>query len=237
VPKSMLDFGSGPGTAVWAACSVWTGQIKRVLAVEPSSGMTDAAKKMLEGLPVRWQRYLFEGNTENLKYDLVTASYVLSELASSKARRQVVRALWKSVEPGGLLVLVDAGTPLAFRYLKELRAMLLQDSKNEEATKTAQGKPVLVAPCPHSHACPMGANSWCHFVQRVERTPLQLAAKPNSSQSFEDEKFTYFVFQKEPLNQPMPDTVGEYYDEENPIFQKGWSRMVRHPLKRGGRIR
>lgn len=232
----MMDFGSGPGTAVWAACSVWTGQMKRILAVEPSSGMTDVAKKMLEGLPVRWQRYLFENRTEHLRFDVVTASYVLSELSSNKARRQVVRSLWKTVEPGGFLVLVDAGTPLAFRQLRDLRSMLLQDSKNEEAILAAQGKPIMIAPCPHSNACPMGANSWCHFVQRVERTPLQLAAKPNSSQSFEDEKFSYFVFQKEPIGTPLIDNVGEFYDEENPIYQNGWSRMVRHPLKRGGRI-
>lgn len=201
--------------------------------------MTDAAQKMLEGLPVRWQRYLFEqqhAERDNLRYDIVTCSYVLSELASNKARRQIVRSLWKLVEPGGMLVMVDAGTPLAFRQLRDLRSMLLQDAKNDEALQIAHGKPVLVAPCPHSDACPMGANSWCHFVQRVERTPLQLAAKPNSTQSFEDEKFTYFAFQKEPMNSPMPDNVGDFYDEENPIFQKGWSRMIRHPLKRGGRI-
>jgi len=140
------------------------------------------------------------------------------------------------VEPGGVLVMVDAGTPLAFRYLRDLRSMLLQDAKTEEAIQVAQGKPVLVAPCSHSEACPMGSNSWCHFVQRVERTSLQLAAKPNSSQSFEDEKFTYFIFQKEPLDAPMPDNVGEYYDEDNPIFQKDWSRMVRHPMKKGGHV-
>ncbi len=189
-PKSMLDFGSGPGTAVWSACSVWPNDIKRILAVEPSSGMYDLAQKVLEGLPVRWQRYLFQTPepipnqqtvthpSEELRFDLVVCSYVLSELSSNKVRRQAVRALWKTVEPGGVLVMVDAGTPLVFRQLRDLRTMLLRDAENEEAVHVAQGKPILIAPCAHSDECPMGANSWCHFVQRVERTPLQLASKP-----------------------------------------------------------
>jgi len=39
-PRSMLDFGAGPGTAVWAAREVWDGQPGDVLAVEASPAMS-----------------------------------------------------------------------------------------------------------------------------------------------------------------------------------------------------
>ncbi len=36
----------------------------------------------------------------------------------------------------------------------------------------------VVAPCPHDGACPMdGTTSWCHFLQRFERTHLQRMTK------------------------------------------------------------
>ncbi|KAK9817094.1 hypothetical protein WJX72_009470 [[Myrmecia] bisecta] len=38
-PRRMLDFGAGPGTAIWAAQEVWGGKLREVLAVEPSNQM------------------------------------------------------------------------------------------------------------------------------------------------------------------------------------------------------
>ena len=36
----------------------------------------------------------------------------------------------------------------------------------------------MVAPCPHDGVCPMqGTRSWCHFVQRFERSSLQRVTK------------------------------------------------------------
>ena len=36
----------------------------------------------------------------------------------------------------------------------------------------------MVAPCAHDGACPMlGLRSWCHFVQRFERSSLQRITK------------------------------------------------------------
>ena len=36
----------------------------------------------------------------------------------------------------------------------------------------------VVAPCPHDGVCPMqGTRSWCHFVQRFERSSLQRVTK------------------------------------------------------------
>ncbi|KAK9909499.1 hypothetical protein WJX75_003202 [Coccomyxa subellipsoidea] len=47
-PQSMLDFGSGPGTAVWAAQEIWDGAVHDVLAVESSPAMAALGQRIQE---------------------------------------------------------------------------------------------------------------------------------------------------------------------------------------------
>ena len=53
------------------------------------------------------------------QYDLVTAAYVLSELASNAERQQVIQELWSSTK--GILVLVEPGTPSGYQYIIDAR--------------------------------------------------------------------------------------------------------------------
>ena len=55
------------------------------------------------------------------------------------------------------------------------RLQVLQGSVNPE---TGKREASVVAPCPHDGQCPMQATqSWCHFVQRFERSSLQRVTK------------------------------------------------------------
>eukprot|EP00850_Spirogloea_muscicola_P001164 SM000004S15034 [mRNA] locus=s4:907048:911727:+ [translate_table: standard] len=47
-PSSMVDFGSGPGTAIWAAMQAWPGQLRRVAIVESSAPMSQANATLLQ---------------------------------------------------------------------------------------------------------------------------------------------------------------------------------------------
>lgn len=47
-PRTMMDFGSGPGTAVWAARENFS-SLERFMAVEPSDGMISVSNTLLDG--------------------------------------------------------------------------------------------------------------------------------------------------------------------------------------------
>jgi ribosomal protein RSM22 (predicted rRNA methylase) len=157
-PESVLDYGSGPGTALMAARVVWPAMQKAV-AIEPSSEMESAAVKLMadtEGLTVERRRYLIKDVEK--QHELVIASYSLGEVQDPIERTEVVKLLWSLVaDDGGVLVLIEPGTPVGFKTINDARTLVLQRKAN------------LIAPCPHAHACPMPNTSWCHFKQRIRK--------------------------------------------------------------------
>lgn len=83
-------------------------------------------------------------HSENASYDMVTCSYVLAELNTDKSRRQLIRSLWKQVEPGGIMVLIEHGSPLSFRTLRQIRTMLIE--MDDDTRLTSNGAPKIIAP-------------------------------------------------------------------------------------------
>lgn len=222
-PKRMMDFGSGPGTTTWAASQMWP-SIRRFQLVEPSESMVAVSTKILDGFPVERRNFLHQGRPD--KFDLIVASYSLSELADDSSRRLHVLSIWEHLEPGGLLIIVEPGTPVGFKVVRQIRSALMElgESSSNEATK-----PTIVGPCPHAHRCPMSQTTWCHFVQRVERSATLRATK-SGTQNWENEKFSYMAISKGPLagELELPDT--------HPNKGLPWSRLIRQPLKRGGHV-
>lgn len=56
------------------------------------------------------------------KFDVVTATYALSEVPTDHDRERIVEQLWQRVAPGGLLVLVDSGNGWGFHCIQVCRA-------------------------------------------------------------------------------------------------------------------
>jgi ribosomal protein RSM22 (predicted rRNA methylase) len=222
-PQNMLDFGAGPGTAVWAAQQVWRQQPLDALAVEPAGAMSwlgseiqqrqldryDAAMQQGQGQGqqqfaggagaaaatagtqqpeeeegdedeeppappprLRWMYKLpprYRTASAVRQYDLVTAGYVLGELAGDVERRRLVADLWDRTADGGVLLLVEPGTPSGSGHVQKARAQLLEAAHQQaQQAQQVQGAHV-VAPCPHDGACPLESRpSWCHFVQRFQ---------------------------------------------------------------------
>ncbi|OVA06321.1 Cytochrome c oxidase assembly protein CtaG/Cox11 [Macleaya cordata] len=243
-PTRVLDFGSGTGSVMWAMREVWPRSLERINLVEPSKSMQRAGQSLLLGLkdlPLIKSYDNIQALTQNLdkserEHDLVMASYVLGEVPSLKDRITIVRQLWDLTRD--VLVLVEPGTPQGFSIISQMRSHILWMEKRKcrkshdssvEAPKdreTRKSGAFVVAPCAHDGACPLeSTGTYCHFVQRLERTTSQRAYKRSKGEplrGFEDEKFCFVVLRRGqrprqwPLDGMKFDTLKEQQAKRNP---------------------
>ena len=134
-PKSMFDFGSGPGTAIVAAQKHWSSSLNDIMAVEISQSMLEIAAEILKDHPdlptdrIKWRRFMAM-NPNRPKYNLVVASMVLSELPDDHLRQQSVQHLWQQTDD--ILVLIDRGNAEGFRILRNARDQLIETGASEK---------------------------------------------------------------------------------------------------------
>lgn len=206
-PSRVLDYGSGPGTVLWAMRELWPERVEHVNLIEPSQAMATACRTLLqevENLPlikVHPSLSIFSRGLRKATrlHDLVVSSYALGELVTPAERITAVRQLWALTSD--VLVLIEPGTPQGSSIVREMRAHILHMEKKKKLREEGAGGAFVVAPCPHDGQCPMDKTSnWCHFVQRLERTTSQRVSKrhskPTPLRAYEDEKFSFVVLRR-----------------------------------------
>ncbi len=177
-PRSLLDVGAGPGTATWAAASVWP-SLERATLLEREPAMIALGKQLGSPLPqATWMQRDLAAPWAPEPHDLVIASYVVGEAAGLTDR------LWAAA--AGLLVIVEPGTPAGFERVRAARAQLVAAGAR------------IAAPCPHDGVCPMAGGDWCHFAERVERSSAHRRAK-GGDLGHEDEKYSYVAAARVPV--------------------------------------
>jgi ribosomal protein RSM22 (predicted rRNA methylase) len=213
-PRTVLDLGSGPGSALWAAAECFPAA-EEFTAVERDPRMRAAAVRMASAAThpalraARWLAGDIAGALPAGESELVLCSYALNELAP-RTRTELVAQAWHRCR--GVLLLVEPGTMAGFANLMAARSQLL-----------AAGA-TLLAPCPHAEACPMQAGGdWCHFAARVERTAEHRRLK-GAELGWEDEKFAYLAVARAELAPPTSANGGQIWGPD-PVP----SRIVRHP--------
>jgi len=206
-PKSLLDVGAGPGTALWAAGDCWP-SLEEALMLEASPAIRAvgemlsshsrleriewrAADVAQEQVQEKWEP-VFPGKAgtafpadlrknkevaETGPFDLVTLAYVLDELSPEEGLKLVER-LWQATK--GMLVVVEPGTPAGWRRMMAVRKRLIEQGAH------------LAAPCVHAAPCPLKEPDWCHFSRRVARSRLHRLAK-GGDVPWEDEKYIYLA--------------------------------------------
>jgi ribosomal protein RSM22 (predicted rRNA methylase) len=205
-PRTLLDVGAGPGTAMWAVATLWP-TLEQITLLERNQHMMQMGQRLARHAhsqaikQVKWRSIDLTGQWEEAAHDLVICSYVLGELPQAK-QAAISEQLWACT--GDTLLFVEPGTPRGFELIRAVRARLL-----------AEGTTV-VAPCPHNNECPIEENDWCHFAQRINRSRLHRSTK-GATLAYEDEKFSYVALSR---------TAG------SPIA----GRVIRHPQKRSGHI-
>ena len=226
-PSKVLDYGSGPGVSVLAALQIWK-SVSQIVCVEPSENMQKVGKYMLSDVEcdaIDWRSSLWSGSGE--KFDLVIASYVLMEIRDSESRDLLVKNLFSRVAPGGVLVILDCGTPTGFRFLHRIREQFIIGGEKDECH--------IVAPCSHEKACPLAltGRDWCHFDQGVRRLPHYLYNKGSRKNNVDYEKFSYLVIRKgveSPRKKYMHESLAPTSWEKSYF----WPRLVMPAIKAGG---
>ncbi len=186
-PQTLLDAGSGPGTAAWAATAIFP-YISAVTFLDnnlPFLKLAGSLAAQGEHMALRRAKAL---NTDlgdlqgEASADLVVAAYTLAEMPLAKAR-QTAGALWKACED--TLLVIEPGTPQGFARIHEVRLAVMAEGAH------------LVAPCTHENSCPMRPPDWCHFSVRLARRRDHMHAK-KAALPFEDEKFSYLIASRQP---------------------------------------
>jgi ribosomal protein RSM22 (predicted rRNA methylase) len=185
VPKTALDIGAGPGTALWAAADCWP-ELTDAVLVEASPVFQACGAELVReaNLPRLTWRIADAANAplDEAPRDLVTLAYVLNELAAD-VRSQLVQRLWQAT--ADTLLIVEPGTPAGWQRIAAARAQLI----------AAGAHPI--APCPHAHPCPLVPPDWCHFAARVARSRTHRLTK-EAELAWEDEKFSYLAVSRSP---------------------------------------
>lgn len=188
-PRTMLDIGAGPATALWAAADCWACLADAVL-VEASPLLRACGEQLAAGasLPhTTWltadvARQAMRQVMESAPCDLVTMAYMLNELAADD-RPRVLEWAWRAT--ANTLVIIEPGTPAGWERILAARRQLIEAGGH------------VIAPCPHAKACPLQPPDWCHFAERVARSRLHRRAK-GAEVPWEDEKFSYVAVSRHP---------------------------------------
>lgn len=201
---SLLDLGSGAGTAMWAAGELYA-EIDKITNLEADRQLIELGRRLARRSThtalgaAHWRATDLESDFASSPHDAVVVSYVLGELRES-ARPALLDRAWQLAEK--LLVIIEPGTRRGFQHVLAARDRLI------EAGAT------ILAPCPAAMTCPMAESDWCHFAARVERTAFHRRAKA-AALGHEDEKYSYVVASK------LPGAAAPARLVRHPFIQKG----------------
>ena len=203
-PAAMLDLGSGPGTALWAAAAQWP-SLRTLTAWEREPALITLGRDLARASQApavrdaRWEqvdlRAVERSNVRAFeRCDLVVLGHVPNELDAT-AQRHAVAEAWKLT--AGLLLIVEPGTSAAFEVVRAARDQLLGLGAH------------TIAPCAHDQPCPLQGD-WCHFPQRLKRPDFQRRVREAPSE-WEESKFSYAALARFPPTAPI------------------WGRVIREP--------
>lgn len=241
-PKSVMDFGSGMGTTIWAVNEVWPKIVDEFQNIELSKSQQDLCEYLLRSgdefatidSNVFHRSYL--PVSTRIRYNLVVAAFSLLELPNATMRAQIIENLWHKTSD--LLVIIERGNVGGFSLINEARNLILDLSGHTGTKKIhldGRAAPLadqripeahVMAPCPHEFPCPKtGHTSKCnHNICRfpVKFEPIDIGQRKGP---YATELFSYVVIRKK----PHPS-----YDLHNRSVR--WPRIIDHKLKSSGMI-
>ena len=182
-PTSLLDLGSGPGTAVWAGLQRFP-SLQHITTVEQDAHLDVLAQTLhrAHDTPVQQLRQDITRTRDWSTHDLVIIGHVLNELTPAQ-RINVLTKAWAATAQ--TLIIVEPGTSAFFPIIKDIRQQLIDLGGH------------VIAPCTHAQPCPL-SDDWCHFANKIARPDFQRLAR-GASLPYEEAKYSYIAVSRQPL--------------------------------------
>ena len=190
--ESVVDFGGGPGTFLFAISKFKT--LNKYTNVERSDSfigiMNVLVEEFLSSSTTHTHvdsiscNYLKLGSQDIPTSDLCVFSYTLCERENSPVY------LSDLVEHSNMVLIIEPGTPSGFKNIIQARDKLIEKGFG------------TIAPCTVSNGfCPLrdSESDWCHFVERVDRSRIQRHLK-NGVLGYEYEKYSYLLMSKNSIH-------------------------------------
>lgn len=189
-PKTMLDIGSGPGTGVWAAKTIW-GSLEAATCLDQERSFLSLGKEISSNaqlnVKMSWQQgnasYVIENDTT--MYDIVLLSNILNELDIPQ-REHLIGSAYNHCK--GIMVIVEPGTPSG-------TAIVNHAAKSLSHTQ-------IIAPYGNNTLI-QDDKQWIHFPQKFIRPEFQRRVRQHMRDSelmasdFEEAKYAYVAFGKD----------------------------------------
>ncbi|KKM60311.1 hypothetical protein LCGC14_1543110 [marine sediment metagenome] len=190
--ESVVDFGGGPGTFLFALSKFKT--LNKYTNVERSEAFIGVLNVLVEeflssSIP-HTRVDSISGNYLELESqdiptnDLCVFSYTFCECDNSLA------GISGLVENSKMVLIIEPGTPSGFNNIIQARDKLIEKGFS------------AIAPCTASNGfCPLrdSESDWCHFVERLDRSRVQKHLIKGVL-GYEDEKYSYLLMSKSPIH-------------------------------------
>ena len=198
LPINILDFGSGLGSNIWASNELWSDSLKQYVCVDSSNYMNSISKFIFSGgavdsyLPGIFIRNYLPVAFEST-YDLVTASYSISEMKLPKDRENMLKLLWKKTNK--YLILIEQGNLHGHRMLMEARNFLTRGKIGFGRSAKTMNNPIKdlgksVAPCTHQKECPLVESAAvCKVIQKYNSPKFEPGSQNQTT-------FSYLILKK-----------------------------------------
>ena len=174
-PTSHVDLGGGTGAAAWAAAEAFA-SLETITVLDQADEALRLGQRLVErrtgGCAATGALHPCRRRVvATAAADLVTVSYVLSELDADQQARLVADAM----AMGEAVVVVEPGTPDGYE-----RILLVRDAIRDAGWQ-------LLGPCPHAEECPLargtGATSRLGSTDRRSTAGSRAASCPTRTRS------------------------------------------------------
>jgi ribosomal protein RSM22 (predicted rRNA methylase) len=141
-----------------------------------------------------------------LNQSIKRKGYTLHEFKHSAASLSMAAMMWEKLADGGVLVVIEPGTPDGFHTVRSIRTMLLQccppsetnknekdDGSFESFSPFAQEECHVIAPCTHNAPCPMERyasssilHSWYDVIKEEDKEEAEWLGEDFDAESHPD---------------------------------------------------